>query len=392
VLDADGARVEADEVQLELCDVNFWPRDFRARRGESWAADGLVRCIAGTYVVRVRHGGASGVTRVEGLAPGETRPVQVQLRAPSRLAGRLVDEFGVPYASVEILAARPAAVGDSAASEVCRARRSCGPAESFRHEIAATRTDAQGNFVFTFEEPETVFLCVVDAFGTRQVGGAVTLGPGEERTELPLVCPRLARVSGVLYGPPSASVQGLRLLLAASSAQVRHKLEFELPASGAFAFEDVPPGSYRLFLLPPEASWVSATGSVYSRASSSLCFYEEGALCNGQRLGSLEVRPGEDPVLELHVAAEDWPGRLVFEVLVDEHPVARWRVRLTDASSSCEVEFGTNDAGCAEMSVFAGDWRLEIEDPLTGWRYSFPERLPVRANEVTRRVLAVERP
>ena len=171
-------------------------------------------------------------------------------------------------------------------------------------------------------------------------------------------------------------------------------LERPLDASGTFALADVRSGSYRLLLAPPASRWLGTSGSVIQESGGSWCYQEGGGLPNSLFLADVLIAPGEDLELDFGPGAEAWPGHLEVEILVDGTPVTSWGVKLREEhdDSWCDLQFGTDSSGRGSTTLFAGRWLVEIEDPLTGWKHSFPDPLVIQPAQLTRQVLAVERP
>jgi len=58
----------------------------------------------------------------------------------------------------------------------------------------------------------------------------------------------------------------------------------------------------------------------------------------------------------------------------------------------CDLELGTDVTGHLSTTLFAGLWFVEVTDPLTGWKFTYPDPLRVQPSLATRQVLELERP
>ena len=172
-------------------------------------------------------------------------------------------------------------------------------------------------------------------------------------------------------------------------------LALTLASDGAFALAGLRPGTYRLFLAAPSSRWLRTSGSVIQGDSGSdWCYGEDGRLENGLLFADVEVESGEELQLDFAPGSEVWPGRLDLEVLIDGKPVTTWGVQLREESSEfwCDLKFGTDSSGHGKTTLFAGRYLVTIEDPLTGWKHTFPDPVVVQASQLTQQVLEVERP
>ncbi|MEQ1892729.1 MAG: hypothetical protein ABL998_09325, partial [Planctomycetota bacterium] len=380
-------------AEVELRNVNFFPRGFQAsKEGEELVGGRIERCVAGDYILRVTAGGQFGETLVDGLAPGETRFVRVELWPGVRIEGRVLDEAGAPHAGLEILAVRPAQLEDGEDSMVARKGHIVSPPERVRFELASSRTDADGFFLLDLQKAEVVLLRAANAVGTIPLGEPLVLVAGETRTGLEFHLARNGSLRGQIRAPQDRDPSGHRIALVWNPGETVELLDpLELGPEGTFTFDGLRPGPYRVYFKAPEQGRFRSNGAGTSWVGESTCFGEDG-LWNAHWLGDVVVAAGQEIAPEFQVSAADWPGALELSLQVNESPAKEWDVRLFQAGD-CDFESMSDVRGTVgPLTLFAGSWFLEVTDPLTGWTHAFPDPIVVQPAQLTRQVLTVERP
>jgi len=103
VRSADGLAAEFYSLVVELRNATFSPRSFEVSAASARLQHGrLGGLVPGDYRLTVRAGEALGSIDVDGLALGETRPVEVHLRTPPTIRGVVRYSDGVPAAGAEV--------------------------------------------------------------------------------------------------------------------------------------------------------------------------------------------------------------------------------------------------------------------------------------------------
>jgi hypothetical protein len=251
----EGTVLGRDDQPVELANVRVWNEEMRVFRAATTDADGKWRLSAlpgATYrvtaakrgYVNARLPGASRGEQIVSIRDGQVHAgVTVHLMLGSTVSGVVYDEFGQPAAGryVRVL------------------RKVPGDRPTFVDASDLGTTDAGGRYLIAGVAPGDVF--VMASLGknlgdrvyfpaARRVvdADAVTLEPGEARTDLNLRAPPLVlgSIEGLARTHTGAVIAGTRLSLVPASAgepDERH-LETGTRGDGSFLFERVPADTY----------------------------------------------------------------------------------------------------------------------------------------------------
>jgi len=377
----DGAALEHYAVRVAFRNVNFWPREFQVHDGQTTLAGGLVRgMFAGDYTVTVlAEGLGSRTAEVAGLTPGETRGLVLMFDAQARcvLAGRVLRSDGTPVPGVEVLLLETAQVDDSAASPVLRKNSMVSDPEVWRHELAATVSDAAGAFRFELPHPGGYALQSSDGPLTcSSAGFDVAAGATVEGVEL--VLPRGGSVHGHMSAPAGAACPGLRAWacpVGATTGPIPFDPDFAsavaLGPGGAYELASLPPGTMRLYLLLPEEA-----RSTFVR--------QDDWISGAVELGTVEVLEGSATQADFNIGG-NFPGRAALQVRVNGVPTAGLDVVLRTGSGAQQSELSITSGadGLCELPAFPGTYRVRVGDRELGWSDWCAEQVTVTSAATT---------
>jgi hypothetical protein len=339
--------------------------------------------FAGDYTLTVAADGLGARSvAVDGLAPGETRALAIELGGAPALAltGRVVHLDGAPVAGASVRLLAPAEADDSPASPVLAANAFTGDPARFRRELETRTSDEDGAFRFELPSPGTYALEARSGPVLSVASAACAVTVDAPAPEVELVVPRGGTLAGRILVPEGAAVSGLRawaMLDGELGYDAQYETAAELGADGRFVLAQLVAGTHRVFLMLPEY----AHGSV--RAN--------GRVSGAVELGTVEVLEGVTTEVELDARAR-FPGQLVLTVLVDGAPAAGFDVVLqhTDWPGGLAPRAATDANGSTPpIAAFPGRYRVRVVAVDQGWNERWPEPVLVTSAELTELTLHV---
>lgn len=327
---------DANPIVIELQDEQT--TDENGAFSLQFQGSGEGQCMA--MIAARRQGLGLGWKNVAiGQNPHDQAGLEVTLRPPARLAGKVVDADGAPIAGAEVRCLL--ASGNGAGPDAWL----MGLAP---FEWLTAVTDARGDFAFDNipEDAAGDFLatavgraatCTLDV---QRLGQRPSYTAG--RTDVQIVLPAEARVEGAVTDMQSGKpVAGLVV--------VAKPVQYPLPylyrscvsgADGAFAVSGLSEGQYTLTIAPPfdtQVDWVTVPVTVTTQA---------GAVEPG-----VKVQVTRGGILEVAITAE-----------ADGKPIPQAHVAVAGDNTGQHVAARTGDDGVASVRLPPGAYRI-------GWIY-----------------------
>jgi 5-hydroxyisourate hydrolase-like protein (transthyretin family) len=357
VRDVEGAALVPDQVTVEFLNVNFMPREIVVHDG-SQPFSGEVRLFPGDYFVHVQAGEQRGIASVAEMGFNETRPVTLTLGNQARLAGRLMRADSSALSGTEVLLLAPAREEDSDASPILGPNSFTSNDAKHRKQLAVTTSDDQGAFEFLIPAAGSYIVHADGGSGLAANSPVLALGAEESRTDLELVLPLGAAVSGRLIAPANA-LAGLRLWIGPVSPDApfldMNPTARAVAADGSFHLDGLPAGTLEArLLLPFSDAWQFAWHT----------------------LGTLELAAGQ--TLSHDFTLTEAPGHLTLNATVNGAPHPGVRVTLTRQTDSHQQRIQTalgQDGALNAQPLFAGTWSVLLADPGREWSVRGPDIL-----------------
>jgi len=319
----DGIVAAPERVRVRYPRSARRPDTFEFPLDRPTPAGTLVRgLVPGDVELAVRVPGA-GERRVAvpGLAPGETRAVQLDFTRATAVRGRVQHADGTPLAGLELALLTPAARDDSASSLVLEGPPSGDPHDPWRRLQARTLTDAEGRYRFDLAAGGRFALRLQEPHGVVRASEAFAVA--EDTTlERDLVVARAVECSGRVTGLGAAPPGWLRVWACPLEPELAQRHDFELAtavplaADGRFTLS-LAAGSWRLQLLLPVGELVGGE--------------RRGTQLGGaHELGCVTLREGE-PVLRNFDLGSAAPVAWTFALWVNGASAAEVPLELVDA-------------------------------------------------------------
>ncbi|MEQ1893723.1 MAG: carboxypeptidase-like regulatory domain-containing protein [Planctomycetota bacterium] len=267
-------------------------------------------------------------------------------------------------ADEEVLLLAPALVDDSNASLILGPGTFTSNPETYRKQLAATRTGADGSFRFDLPGPGNYLVFARTAGGATGSSSVYTLAAGQSASDVGLVLPAGASVSGHVT-VAGGSAAGLRLWIGTQSEDFAWMQACEravtLASDGSYHLTDLAAGAAKVrVLLPADESFA---GGGFARSNSFSTWVE---------LGALTLVDGASLVQDFTLPAA--PGRLTLDVTVNGAPAAGLAFLAEQAvggdRQGFELEGESGPGGvCGPMLAFAGPWSVLIRSQEAGWLF-----------------------
>jgi len=349
---ADEKAIEFYSLEVELRNVNFSPHSFQVFAPSSDVEHGrLGGLVSGDYRLTVHADDGVGALDVDGLAPGETRPVEVRVGAPRVIRGVVRYSDGAPAVGVDV------ALRESG-GEVRSVSSTVGVEGNVRFSDDEERgaTDERGEFRFAVARGGAYVVHANDVGGMGVDSEPIHLADAD-LDGVELVLARGGFLEGRVLAPPGMSLSGMHVWAEGAHFGTQPR---EMDADGRFEFGPLPPGATKVHLQLPIQWRRDGAGSSTGSAGPSL------------ELGELEVVDGKRVEHDFTVEA---PGTVVLTVLVNGEALAGVSVQLNSAQrwNGAGVNGETDTRGqTGSLRAFAGSWKVRVNDVDAGWRYDHP--------------------